>query len=146
MRIEILHQPFDPWQRLQDYQAAQIVPGSFGATAVFVGTLRDFNVGDAVRGMTLEHYPGMTESYLEHLSETAAQRWQLLDTLILHRVGELAPNDPIVLIAVWSAHRKDAFEASRWLMEELKSRAPFWKKERLDAGGERWVEKNTEGY
>jgi len=69
-----------------------------------------------------------------------------LDTLILHRVGDLEPNDPIVLIAVWSVHRKDAFEASRWLMEELKSRAPFWKKERLMDGGDRWVEKNTAGY
>ena len=95
--------------------------------------------------MTLEHYPGMTEKFLEQLSRSAAERWALLDTLIVHRVGDLQPNDPIVLVAVWSAHRKDAFEASRWMMEELKSRAPFWKKEQL-AEGERWVEKNTEGY
>ena len=146
MRVEILHQPFDPWQRLHEYQTAQVAPGSFGATAAFVGTLRDVNSGDSVCGMTLEHYSGMTEAYLWQICRAAAERWKLLDTLILHRVGELAPNDPIVLIAVWSAHRKDAFEASRWLMEELKSRAPFWKKERLDAGGERWVETNTEGY
>lgn len=145
MHIEVLMEAFDPWQRLQDYQVQHIGAGSFGATAVFVGTLRDFNEGDSVRGMTLEHYPGMTEKFLQQISCSAAERWDLLDTLILHRVGDLHPNDPIVLVAAWSAHRKDAFEASRWLMEELKSRAPFWKKERL-AEGERWVEKNTEGY
>lgn len=145
MLIEILDQPFDPWRRLQTHQDARIVAGQYGATAVFVGTMRDFNEGDPVRGMRLEHYPGMTEKFLEQISASAAQRWDLLDTLIVHRVGELAPNDPIVLVAVWSAHRKDAFEASRWLMEELKSRAPFWKKETL-AKGERWVEKNTEGF
>lgn len=145
MFVEVLNSPFDPWQRVQAYQAQRLAAGRYGAAAVFVGTMRDFNEGDAVRGMTLEHYPGMTEKYLEQISRAAAERWDLLDTLILHRVGELHPNDPIVLVAVWSAHRKDAFEASRWLMEDLKSRAPFWKKERL-ADGERWVEKNTEGY
>lgn len=145
MSVEVTAQLFDPWQRVQDHQARRLAAGSYGATAVFVGTLRDFNEGDAVRGMTLEHYPGMTEKYLEQICRDAAQRWDLLDTLIVHRVGELHPNDPIVLVAAWSAHRKDAFEASRWLMEELKSRAPFWKKERLSEG-ERWVEKNTEGF
>lgn len=145
MRVEVLEHSFDPWQRLQDYQMQQVGAGRYGATAVFVGTMRDFNAGDVVQGMRLEHYPGMTEKYLEQISRTAAQRWELLDSLIIHRVGELTPNDPIVLVAVWSAHRKAAFEASRWLMEELKSRAPFWKKERL-ADGERWVEQNTEGY
>ena len=145
MHVEVLDKPFDPWQRLSDYQTARVEAGRHGATATFVGTMRDFNEGDAVRGMTLEHYPGMTEKFLEQISRSAAERWHLLDTLILHRVGTLQPNDPIVLVAVWSTHRKDAFEASRWLMEELKSRAPFWKKEQL-AEGERWVEKNTEGY
>ena len=145
MSVEVLTGPFDPWRRLQKYQTERLDAGRYGATAVFVGTLRDFHAGDAVRGMTLEHYPGMTEKYLERISRSAAERWGLLDSLILHRIGELAPNDPIVLVAVWSAHRKEAFEASRWLMEELKSRAPFWKKERLDAGSERWVEQNTPG-
>lgn len=146
MPVEVIDRPLDPWQRVQAYQAAQLAPGSYGATAVFVGTLRDFNEGDDVRAMRLEHYPGMTEKHLEQICRDAAARWDLLDTLIVHRVGDLAPNDPIVLVVVWSAHRKDAFEASRWLMEELKSRAPFWKKERLEDGGERWVENNTEGY
>ena len=146
MFVEVTAQPFDPWHRIQAHQTQQLRAGHYGATSVFVGTLRDFNEGDHVAGMTLEHYPGMTETYLEKISADAATRWDLLDTLIVHRVGELQPNTPIVLIAVWSAHRRDAFEASRWLMEELKSRAPFWKKERLDGGGARWVEKNTEGY
>lgn len=146
MHVAVLNSAFDPWQRVQAHQAQYLTAGSYGATAVFVGTLRDFNEGDNVSSMTLEHYPGMTEKYLEKISKDAAARWDLLDTLIVHRVGDLHPNDPIVLVAAWSAHRKDAFEASRWLMEELKSRAPFWKKERLSEGAERWVEKNTEGY
>jgi molybdopterin synthase catalytic subunit len=120
-------------------------PGKYGAAAVFVGTMRDINEGDAVQSMSLEHYPGMTEKELERIVDEARSRWQLLDELIVHRVGELGPNDPIVLVAVWSAHRKDAFEACRHIMEALKSRAPFWKKEQLDEGY-RWVEKNTDGY
>jgi molybdopterin synthase catalytic subunit len=97
-----------------------------------------------VQGLFLEHYPGMTEACLENISREAARRWNLIDVLIVHRVGELRPGEPIVLVAVWSAHRKAAFEASRYVMEELKSRAPLWKKEQL-AGGSRWVEKNTPG-
>jgi molybdopterin synthase catalytic subunit len=144
--IEILHAGFDPWAYLADYQRAQpgASAGQFGATAVFVGTMRDFNQGDAVQSLFLEHYPGMTESYLDRIAGEASQRWELIDALIVHRVGELRPGEPIVLVAVWSAHRKDAFEASRYLMEELKSRAPLWKKEQL-ADGSRWVEKNTPG-
>ena len=146
MSIQILTSGFDPWACLADYQRTRssAPAGQFGATAVFVGTMRDFNQGDAVQRLFLEHYPGMTESHLEKIAAEAAQRWDLIDTLIVHRVGELQPGDPIVLVAVWSAHRKDAFEASRYLMEELKSRAPLWKKEQL-AGGSRWVEKNTPG-
>ncbi|HKK06368.1 MAG TPA: molybdenum cofactor biosynthesis protein MoaE [Gammaproteobacteria bacterium] len=145
MRVEVRSQSFDPWAELARYQdEASELHGRFGATAVFVGTMRDFNEGDVVHGMTLEHYPGMTERYLGDISRTAAERWELLDSFIVHRVGELNPNDPIVLVAVWSAHRADAFDASRYLMEELKSRAPFWKKERLEQGS-RWVEHNTPG-
>jgi molybdopterin synthase catalytic subunit len=142
---KILEHPFDPWAYLGDYQArrpGQV--GQYGATAVFVGSMRDFNDGETVSGMFLEHYPGMTESYLEKISQEANTRWELTDSLIVHRVGALGPGDPIVLVAAWSAHRKAAFEASRWLMEELKSKAPFWKKEQLEDGS-RWVEKNTLG-
>lgn len=146
MTIEILQAGFDPWAYLAEYQrrGPGERAGQSGATAVFVGTMRDHNQGDAVQGLFLEHYPGMTESHLEKIAAEAAQRWELIDTLIVHRVGELKPGEPIVLVAVWSAHRKPAFEASRYLMEELKSRAPFWKKEQL-AEGSRWVEKNTPG-
>ncbi|MBT8445793.1 MAG: molybdenum cofactor biosynthesis protein MoaE, partial [Gammaproteobacteria bacterium] len=93
----------------------------------------------------LEHYPGMTERHLEEIAAAAAARWNIIDGLLVHRVGELSPGDPIVLVAIWSAHRADAFEACRFCMEDLKSRAPFWKKE-LTESGARWVERNTDGY
>ena len=142
MLIEIKECAFEPYQRLLDYQAESGFAGKFGATAVFVGSMREFNQGDDVETMLLEHYPGMTEKYLQKISEEAAKKWNILDSLIVHRVGEMLPNDPIVLVAVWSAHRAAAFDASRYLMEELKSRAPFWKKEGLTEN-ERWVDKNT---
>ena len=142
MLIEIKDAPFEPYQRLLEYQAAAGFSGKYGATAVFVGSMREFNQGDDVTSMTLEHYPGMTEKYLQKIGQEAADKWDILDSLIVHRVGEMLPNDPIVLVAVWSAHRAEAFDASRYLMEELKSRAPFWKKESL-AKQTRWVEKNT---
>ncbi len=144
MTIEIRSQGFDPWQEIQSYQRTHIEAGKYGATASFVGTMRDFNEGDTVQAMTLEHYPGMTESYLEKICVEAKNRWDIIDCLIVHRVGEMHPNDAIVLTVVWSAHRAAAFDACRYLMEELKSRAPFWKKENLE-DGHRWVEKNTPG-
>jgi molybdopterin synthase catalytic subunit len=145
MTVEILDRAFDPWHYLAEYQNKGTQrSGQFGATAVFVGTMRNFNHDEPVQGMVLEHYPGMTESYLEKISREAGRRWALMDSLIVHRVGELLPGEPIVLVAVWSAHRKAAFEASRYLMEELKSKAPFWKKEQLEQGN-RWVERNTPG-
>lgn len=145
MTVEIRAVDFDPYREVSQYQRGTLqAAGKYGATAVFVGSMRDFNEGDDVRAMTLEHYPGMTEQYLEKISLEASQRWDLIDSLIIHRVGEVHPNDAIVVVAVWSAHRAAAFEASRYLMEELKSRAPFWKKETLTQGS-RWVEKNTAG-
>ncbi len=145
MSVRITDAAFEPWSQLAKYQREQAGQAAkTGATAVFVGSMRDFNEGDEVSGMFLEHYPGMTEKYLEKISATARTRWELEDSLIVHRVGELSPGDPIVLVAVWSAHRKAAFEACRWLMEELKAKAPFWKKEQL-AKGSRWVEHNTPG-
>ena len=143
MRIEIRHQAIDPWAEVTRYeQVLTRERGSYGACAVFVGTMRDFNEGASVRAMTLEHYPGMTENHLEQIGQEAKARWPILDGLIIHRVGEVQPGDTIVVIAVWSAHRSAAFEACRFLIEDLKSRAPFWKKETL-AEGDRWVEKNT---
>ncbi len=146
MSSVVLAQPLAPWECLRRHEQARAgEPGQFGATAVFVGTMRDFNQGDAVSGLFLEHYPGMTERCLEAIEQRAGERWELTDSLIVHRVGQLHPGDPIVLVAVWSTHRRAAFEASRWMMEELKSNAPLWKKEQL-AQGSRWVEKNTPGY
>lgn len=145
MAIEIRQQSFDPWDCLREYEARHrgALAGASGATAVFVGSMRDFNEGDTVTAMHLEHYPGMTERHLQAISDEAAQRWDILDSLIVHRVGDIHPSESIVLVAVWSSHRAAAFDASRYLMEELKSRAPFWKKEQLHDGEARWVEQNT---
>ncbi len=145
MKIQIRDTPFNPLQELASHQESlTALHGRYGATASFVGTMRECNEGDSVRTMTLEHYPGMTERHLERIAVAAAGRWELLETLIIHRVGALHPNDPIVLVAVWTQHRGAAFDACRFIMEELKSRAPFWKRETLPTG-RRWVEKNTPG-
>ena len=144
-RVLIVTQALDPWQLTQQFQQ-QLTAGSFGATASFVGTMRDFNENDDVRGMRLEHYPGMTESQLQVIIDEAKQQWPLQEALIVHRVGDILPGEPIVLVVCWSAHRAAAFDACRFLMEALKSRAPFWKKETLADNSERWVEKNTDGY
>lgn len=145
MHIELREHPFDPWQEVAHYQRDALAQTStFGATAVFVGTMRDCNEGERVNAMTLEHYPAMTEKHLRQIAAQAQERWELLDVLVLHRIGEIRPNDAIVLVAVWSAHRAAAYEASRFIMEDLKSKAPFWKKETLREGS-RWVERNTAG-
>lgn len=146
MVVRLSATPIDPLVELDKYQSTiHARAGKFGATAIFIGTMRDFNEGDAVTKMTLDHYPGMTERNLQQIAEHAIDHWQLIDTLIVHRVGEIAPNDPIVLVAVWSTHRGAAFDACREIMEDLKSKAPFWKKEALK-DQIRWVETNTDGY
>ncbi|HJX19338.1 MAG TPA: molybdenum cofactor biosynthesis protein MoaE [Acidiferrobacterales bacterium] len=141
MTVRVQKDGFEPWRELATYQETRTVDwaGQYGATAVFIGSLRDFNQGHAVSGMTLEHYPGMTEGYLEKISAEARARWELLDTLMVHRYGLLLPGEPIVLVAVWSAHRDAAFAACRYLIDELKTRAPFWKQETTPSGL-RWVE------
>ena len=147
MAIKIIDQPFDPYQELQYYQNTQLDHlGAIGATSIFIGTMRDFNQGSQVTGMSIEHYPGMTEKQLELCVEKAQGLWSILDSLIVHRVGTITPNEVIVLIAVWSSHRGDAFDATRYIMEALKSTVPFWKKECTDADAERWVLSNTSGY
>ena len=113
--------------------------GRVGAVAAFIGTVRDLNEGSGVAAMTLEHYPGMTEKSLAAICDQARSRWDILDTLVIHRVGELRPTDQIVLVAVTSAHRGEAFGACEFIMDYLKTEAPFWKKERTPRG-ERWVE------
>ena len=139
MPARVTDRAFEPWQEISRYLADRPeLRGKVGATVVFVGSMRDFNAGTAVEAMTLEHYPAMTAPYLQKLSDEAQSRWPLLDSYIVHRCGKLLPDDPIVLVAVWSAHRHDALEACRYLIDELKTRAPFWKQEQTP-GGQRWV-------
>ena len=113
--------------------------GRVGAVVSFVGTVRDLNEGAAVSGMELEHYPGMTERALEDIVAQARARWELLGVLVIHRVGPLAPLDQIVLVACASAHRGEAFAACEFIMDYLKTEAPFWKKEDTPDGA-RWVD------
>ena len=110
-----------------------------GAVASFVGIVRDLNDGDAVASLTLEHYPGMTEKAVEKIVAEARERWDIYDALVIHRVGKLEPLDQIVLVVVSSAHRGESFKACEFLMDYLKTRAPFWKKE-LTPEGARWVD------
>lgn len=145
MLIEIRKEPFNAYQEIQSYQASLDAVGKYGATASFVGTMRDFNEDRTVTSMTLEHYPEMTEKHLNAIAREATEKWNLIDVLLLHRIGKIEIGDDIVLVATWSAHRKEAFESCRLIMEQLKSSAPFWKKEETTEGG-KWVEKNTSGF
>lgn len=143
MTREVRIQPdgFDPWADIQ--QIEQRLPrGKFGAGAVFIGYMRDFNDNVEIREMVLEHYPGMTERHIERIADAAALRWELLHVAVVHRVGHVNISDPIVLVAVWSAHRAAAFDACRFIINDLKSQAPFWKREQTD-NGERWVAHNN---
>jgi molybdopterin synthase catalytic subunit len=110
-----------------------------GAVASFIGVCRDTNDGAAVSRMTLEHYPGMTERAIAKIVDEAKQRWKVMDALVIHRVGELKPTEQIVLVIVTGAHRGEAFAACEFIMDYLKTRAPFWKKEQTPTGA-RWVE------
>lgn len=110
-----------------------------GAVATFVGIVRDLNDAAQVSTLTLEHYPGMTEKALARIVDDAKQRWDIYDALVIHRVGTLEPSDQIVLVAVTSAHRGESFAACQFIMDYLKTRAPFWKKEQT-RDGERWVD------
>lgn len=139
VKVRIETAALDPLMEVSAYQQSNIeLAAHFGATSIFIGTMRDMNQGESVDTMTLEHYPGMTEKHLLKISEEAARRWHILDSLVVHRVGTLKPSDPIVLVAVWSSHRDEAFSACHYIIDELKTRAPFWKKERITSG-ERWV-------
>lgn len=122
-------------------EIAQLRKGNakIGAIASFIGLVRDINEGDHVSTMTLEHYPGMTEKALDEIVAQAKSRWDIYDALVVHRVGKLVPLDQIVLVVVTSAHRGDAFDACEFLMDYLKTQAPFWKKEDTPKGA-RWVD------
>ena len=136
MSVRIQTAPFDAQA---EADALRRGDHDVGAVVTFVGTVRDVNEGDAVATLELEHYPGMTEKALRAIEAEARERFNVRGIAIVHRVGPLAPGDPIVLVAVTSAHRGAAFDACRFVMDYLKTRAPFWKKERTPAG-ERWVE------
>ncbi|MEX1034905.1 MAG: molybdenum cofactor biosynthesis protein MoaE [Sneathiella sp.] len=111
-----------------------------GAVVSFTGLVRDINDGSSVTGLSLEHYPGMTERELARIEEEAKSRWDLQASLIIHRYGDLALGEPIVLVITASPHRQDAFEAANFLMDWLKTKAPFWKNERDKDGNASWVE------
>jgi molybdopterin synthase catalytic subunit len=142
--VELRTERFDPWRELAEAPDGGLDAGAYGATCAFVGTMRDFNDGNAVSGMVLEHYPGMTERQLEAIVDEESAAHGLLAARVIHRVGAIEPGEPIVLVAVWSAHRREAFTGARAIMEALKSRAPFWKREDTHSGS-RWVEHNTRG-
>ena len=135
MRIQVQEEDFDIAEVNRELCAGR---SDVGAIASFIGLVRDMPQ-NRLQKMTLEHYPGMTEKSLVKIVETAQQRWKILDVAIIHRVGELKPADQIVLVSVISAHRKTAFAACEFIMDYLKTDAPFWKKE-TNEQGENWVE------
>ncbi|MCU6433125.1 molybdopterin synthase catalytic subunit MoaE [Undibacterium sp. Jales W-56] len=136
MAVFVQTEDFDVSAELAKLRAGK---PAIGALVSFVGLVRDLNDGLDVQAMELEHYPGMTEKSLEDIVQQAGQRWQLLDTLVIHRVGVLQPLEQIVLVAVASAHRGEAFAACEFIMDYLKTQAPFWKKEQTPQGA-RWVD------
>ena len=137
MTVHVQAEDFDLGQELASMRLAG--HGNVGAIVSFVGLVRDLNDGDAIQTLTLEHYPEMTQKALEAIELEAKTRWDVISTLIIHRVGTLKPQDQIVLVAVSSAHRGEAFKACEFIMDYLKTSAPFWKKEATNQG-ERWVE------
>ena len=138
--IRVQTENFDPGFELE--QLRQRNKGQAGAMVSFTGLVRDLNAGDTIMQMTLEHYPGMTEKALNKIELEANERWELTASVIIHRVGPLHPDDNIVFVAAASRHRKQAFRACEFMIDTLKTNAPFWKKETLP-GGTRWVEPAT---
>ncbi len=134
--IRIQSEPFDPNIEVDILRAGN---PAIGGVVSFIGLMRDINEGETVSTMTLEHYPGMTEKSLQTIVDEANQRWDLLGCRVVHRVGEMKPTDPIVLVAVASAHRGEAFQACEFIIDFLKTRAPFWKQESTPEGS-RWVD------
>ena len=136
MSVRIQREDFDISTEIAALRAAR---RDVGAVASFVGIVRDVNEGASVAGMTLEHYPGMTERSIQAIIDEAKSRWGIFEALVIHRIGELRPQDQIVLVIVTGSHRGDAFAACEFIMDYLKTQAPFWKKEQTPQG-ERWVE------
>lgn len=136
MTVRVQTEDFDAGDEINQLRMAR---RDVGAVVSFIGQVRDVNEGDEVSQLTLEHYPGMTEKSLNSIITQAKARWNIMDVLIIHRVGTLQPCDQIVLVAVSGAHRGEAFAACEFVMDYLKTEAPFWKKE-VTPTGERWVE------
>lgn len=136
MQIRIQSADFDLRTEVEALREAR---ADIGAVVAFVGTVRDMSDGRAVADLTLEHYPGMTEKSIREVVEAASRRWSLIAYLVIHRVGVLLPRDQIVLVAIASAHRGEAFAACEYIMDHLKTSSPFWKKELTDQGP-RWVD------
>ena len=139
MPVRVQEADFDLSSEISAFRAGR---AEIGAIAAFVGLVRDINVGSAVSSLTLEHYPAMTQKALQDIVLQARQRWDIIDALVIHRVGRLQPMDQIVLVAVASAHRGEAFHACEFIMDYLKTQAPFWKREQTPEGT-RWVEAKT---
>jgi len=139
MTVRVQTEDFDAGFEINQLRKAR---KDVGAVVSFVGQVRDINEGDEVSQLTLEHYPGMTEKSLEAIIIQAKARWNIIDVLIIHRVGTLQPCDQIVLVAVSGGHRGEAFAACEFMMDYLKTEAPFWKKEATPSG-ERWLEAKT---
>jgi molybdopterin synthase catalytic subunit len=138
--VRVQTEDFDTgWELTSMRLAEHANKDSIGALVSFIGQVRDMNEGDTINTLTLEHYPEMTQKALEAIESEAKTRWDVIDALIIHRVGTLKPQDQIVLVAVTSAHRGEAFKACEFIMDYLKTSAPFWKKEATNHG-ERWVE------
>lgn len=136
MTVRVVETPFDPSAELAAFCRGRT---DVGAIASFIGLVRDEHGGEQILAMTLEHYPGMTERQLARIEAEARARWPLFDVLVIHRVGRMLPGEPIVLVATASAHRAAALEACAFLIDWLKTKAPFWKLEETPAGA-RWVE------
>lgn len=136
MTVRVQHEDFDVGNEIRQLQVAS---KSVGAVVSFVGYVRDLNENAVISQLTLEHYPLMTEKALENIIQQAKSRWVIFDALVIHRIGTLKPNEQIVLVAVSSAHREEAFNACAFIMDYLKTEAPFWKKE-TSSKGEYWVE------
>lgn len=136
MTVRVQTEDFDTGLEISQLRNAR---KDTGAVVSFVGQVRDLNEGDTVSQLTLEYYPGMTEKALEAIVNQAQSRWDIFDAIVIHRVGTLQPTDQIVLVAVSGAHRGEAFKACEFIMDYLKTEAPFWKKE-VTGSGERWVD------
>ena len=138
--IKVQREDFDPQKEVAGLTGART---DIGAVVTFTGLVRDFAAEDAIAAMTLEHYPGMTEKMLSKIEAEAASRWPLDASLVIHRYGRLEPGERIVFVVTASAHRQAAFEANMFLMDWLKTEAPFWKREETPAG-DQWVEAREE--